>query len=64
MWSGRFGAARRASRTARRVAACHCSTVARVAEAAPGLMPLYDELRALIRAARPQTALPTARASE
>ena len=34
------------------------ATVARVAEAAPGLMPLYDELRALIRAARPQTALP------
>ena len=34
------------------------ATVARVAEAAPGLMPLYDELRALVLAARPVGKLP------
>ncbi|KGJ06301.1 nitric oxide reductase activation protein NorD [Paracoccus sphaerophysae] len=33
-------------------------TVARAAEAAPGLMPLYDELRALLLAARPDSRLP------
>ena len=34
------------------------ATVARVAAAAPGLMPLYDELRALVLASRPLGKLP------
>lgn len=34
------------------------ATVAQVAATAPGLMPLYDELRALVLAARPQAKLP------